>query len=96
MLWISISENAFTGALLNDEVKPDGCVDPGEGLWQVAQPIELNRALPAEIVDALTLDPFSTTPPVGGGARKRMKLANAETSSRIAVPVDPGFDVSSG
>src|ERR1700691_1375811 len=32
MLWISISENAFTGALPNDEVKPDACVVPGVGL----------------------------------------------------------------
>src|SRR5271170_7933472 len=34
MLWISISEYAFTGTLFNDEVKLDACVAPGVGLWQ--------------------------------------------------------------
>ena len=58
--------------------------------------MELNKELPAEIVLAETVCPLSTTPPVGGGARNRMKFANAETSSRIAGPVDPGLDVSSG
>src|ERR1700722_12048678 len=92
-----MSENAGTRALLKAGAKFDTCVVPGVGLWQVAQPIALNKELPAEIAAALTLDPFSKTPPVGGGARKRMKLANAETSSRTAAfGVDVGLEVSSG
>ena len=58
-----MSENAFTGALLNAGTKLDTCVVPGVGLWQVAQPIALNKELPVAIDAALTLDPFSTTPP---------------------------------
>src|SRR5580700_9960620 len=97
MWWISISEYAFTGALLNEPVKLDTCVVPTVGLWQVAQPIELNKEAPAEIVLELTVDPFSTTEPVGGGASARMKLAKAETSSRTAeFGVAAGLDVSSG
>jgi hypothetical protein len=53
-------------------------------LWQVAQPIEPNKALPFEIDCAGTCCPLSTTGPVGGAARNGMKLANAETSSRTA------------
>src|ERR1700733_3550177 len=97
MVWISISEYAGTGALLNAGAKFDTCVVPGVGLWQVAQPIELNNEAPVEIVCPETCCPFSTTPPGGGGAKKRMKLANAETSSRTAaLGVDFGLDVSSG
>ena len=64
----------------------DFCVVPGVGLWQVAQPTELNSEAPLEIELAATVDPFNTTDPAGGGARPRMKLANAEVSSRIAAP----------
>jgi hypothetical protein len=86
----------ITGASLKDEVKPDAWVVPTVGLWQVAQPVETNKEPPVEIVLEGTCFPFSTTPPVGGGARDRIKLAKAETSSRIAAPVDPGLDLSSG
>jgi hypothetical protein len=83
--------------VLNAGTKFDTCGMPGVGLWQVAQPIELNKALPLEIKCAETGCPLSTTPPVGGGARNRMKLANAETSSGTAAfGVDFGLEVSSG
>ena len=74
----------------------DFCVVPGVGLWQVAQPIELNSALPLEMELAETVDPFKTTDPVGGGASPRMKLANAAASSSMLGPVAPGLFVSSG
>jgi hypothetical protein len=96
MWWISISENAFTGALLKELVIFDFCVEPTVGLWQVAHPIALNKELPAAIVCEGTCCPFNTTPPAGGGARVRMKSANAETSSRTAAPADPGLFASSG
>jgi hypothetical protein len=48
------------------------------------------------MVDELTVDPLSTTAPAGGGASKRMKSANAETSSRTAAPAEPGLFESSG
>ena len=83
--------------MLKAETKCDTCVVPGDGLWQVAQPIELNKALPLEIDSGETGCPLSMTPPVGGGARNRMKFANAETSSSTAAFGDEvGFDVSSG
>src|ERR1700728_2698474 len=92
-----MSENALTVALLNAGTKLDTCVVPGVGLWQVAQPSALNKDLPAAIDAALPRDPFSTTPPVGGGDKNRMKLANAETSSRTAAfGVVVGLDLSSG
>src|SRR5579864_9434589 len=92
-----MSENAGTGWLLKAFTKFEACVFPGDRLWQVAQPIELNSADPLEIELCGTVLPFSTTEPVGGGARKRMKLAKAETSSRTAAfDVWVGLDVSSG
>ena len=91
-----MSENAFTGALLNPPVMFDFCVCPGLVLWQVAQPIELKSAAPLEIELAETVFPLRTTEPVGGGARVRMKLANAETSSRTAAPEEAGLLESSG
>src|SRR5580704_16977515 len=92
-----MSEYALTGALLNEPVILDFCVLPTVGLWQVVQPTELNKAWPAAIDWEETCCPLSTTPPGGGGARVRMKLANAETSSRTAAFGDAaGFDVSSG
>src|SRR5580698_1352580 len=96
MWWISISEYAGTAASLNERVIPEGCVLPGLALWQVAQPTDLNSAPPVAIDCEDTCCPFNTTPPGGGGARFRMKLAKAETSSRIAGPVDPGLLVSYG
>jgi hypothetical protein len=66
-------------------------------LWQVAHPIELNKDAPAEIWLELTVDPFSTTDPVGGGARARMKFEKAETSSSTAeFGVAAGLELSSG
>src|SRR5215475_11686947 len=95
--WISISENAGTGWLLNAATKLEDWVLPGEGLWQVAQPIELNSWDPLVSEVCGTALPFRTTPPGGGGARKRMKLEKAETSSRTAaLVVWFGFTVSSG
>src|ERR1700721_4790883 len=91
-----MSEYAFTGTLFSEEVTFEGCVVPTVGLWQVEQPVETNNPLPAEIVAELTLDPLSTTPPVGGGASNRMKSEKAETSSRMAAPADPGLFESSG
>ena len=70
-----MSEKAGTATLLKLVVKPDAWVVPGVGLWQVPHPMALNRELPADIDDALTLDPFSTTPPVGGGATVLLGLA---------------------
>ena len=70
---------------------------PGVGLWQTEQPVETNKDAPVEIVLLETVCPFSTTLPVGGGARNRMKFANADTSSSTAeFGVAAGFDVSSG
>ena len=63
---------ALTTALLREPVIFDFWVVPGVGLWQVAQPIELNSALPFAMEVAETVDPFSTTDPVGGGASPRM------------------------
>ena len=47
----------------------DICVMPAVGLWQVAQPIELNNGAAIGDRAGETCCPFSTTPPGGGGAR---------------------------
>ena len=97
----AIDENEILAAAgdhqrLAYEIADVTCVEPTVGLWQVAHPIALNKELPAAIVCEGTCCPFNTTPPAGGGARVRMKLANAETSSRTAAPADPGLFASSG
>src|SRR5579859_2799769 len=84
MWWNSRSVNEFTGALARSAVALDACVLPCEGLWQVAQPMELNSERPLAIEVELTDFPFSITPPCCGGASRRMKLAKAETSSSTA------------
>ena len=81
---LNIRERIHRGRCSATGTKFDAWVEPGVALWQVAQPTDLNREPPAEIADAETCCPFSTTPPAGGGARNRMKLANAETSSKTA------------
>src|SRR5690348_5884065 len=97
MWWISMSEYALTAALLRDPVRWDACVVPTVGLWQVAQPIALNSAVPLAIDVDETCCPFSTTPPVGAGANRRMKLENADVSSSPAAAVPaPGLLASSG
>src|SRR5882762_5513154 len=59
--------------------------------------MELNNDFPLAIELAATVVPLSTTEPVGGGARVRMKLANADASSSTAESgVAAGLDVSSG
>src|SRR5215475_13304387 len=92
-----MSENAFTGVLLKVGTRLDCCVFPTVGLWQTAQPTALNNWPPLVIDCAETRCPLSTTAPGFGGARRRMKLANAETSSITAgAGVWCGFDASSG
>src|ERR1700694_976253 len=92
-----MSENAFTGALPRPAVMFDACVLPTAGLWQMAQPTALNSERPLAMEAALTATPFRTTPPVGGGARRRMKLATAQASSNTAAFDGwPGLEGSSG
>src|SRR5262249_43195879 len=90
-------EKACTATLPKAGAKFEACVVPTVGLWQVPQPTALNRLAPAAMFAADTAVPLRITPPVGGGARNRIKLENAEASSRTsAFEVAVGWEVSSG
>ena len=94
LLWKCAEKvNVFDLALFVDDDPDRNRVEPAFG----AQSMELNSEEPLEIELELTVVPFKTTEPVGGGARVRMKLANAEASSRPPAAVAwPGLFVSSG